>query len=106
MLSFTFNVIENLADAGYIRAALTKAAGSFRIAYVNGIAPRGRVATGQRPGADIAGDLLQTLETEIERTTDEEKRSRLRRVASACTDLGKDLLIDTLAKVIVHSARG
>jgi hypothetical protein len=96
----------NLVDDGYLDAIVQPSASGPIGVYVTGIRPKGRRATGQWPGADLGADLVATLNAEIEKTTDEAKKGRLRRLVEAVRDIGTDVASETLSKVIIHRTGG
>jgi hypothetical protein len=87
--------IDRLAEAGYIRGGVRKMAtgGDPRpwMFHQPELAERGARAVGMWPAEDPYDALLALVERRISEEADEERRSKLRRLAGSLADLGKSV---------------
>lgn len=101
--------VDRLIAAGYLSGRVRKSmtCGDARpwTAMVD-LAERGLRVVGSWPSEDPYEALLATLERRLAAATNEEDRSRLRRVRDGLASMAKDVGSNVLASVIVEASKG
>ncbi len=86
-----------LLEAGYITGTEAFGAG---VVLFGDVTASGRREVGQWPNADAVDRLITALEQAIEQTTDDDKRSRLRRLTDSVKDAPREVVTSVLAAAI------
>lgn len=97
------DVARALLDMRYVYVSEVQGMGDKDRWTITGVTPDARRAVGQWPTAEnVVARLAEAFSAAAEQEPDEERRSKLRGLASFLGDTGKDFAAEVVAKVIVR----
>lgn len=100
--------IRRLGDAGFLRIKATGAWGSQNVrVMVEGTTSAGLLAVGAWPSpASVVEAVIAAIEDQAEAEPEPERRGRLRKVASAISEAGREIVIEVGAAVVAKQVGG